>query len=84
MSNKGDILQRGSYKAYTSKDRVMRSWVLYPSRWKAPDGFSAEISSPTPNCGHENKKQMEKCSSAMYICFISWVITTLMYEIVIR
>ena len=56
MSKNGNILQIGSYKAYISKDRVMRSWVLYPPGWKTPDGSSAVISSPAPNCGHENKK----------------------------
>ena len=29
-----------------------------------------DLSSLTPNCGHEDKKQMEKCLSAMHICFI--------------
>ena len=62
----------------------MRSWVLYPPRWKTTVESGVGISSPTPNCGHEDKKQMEKCSSAiMYICFITWVITKLMYIIVI-
>ena len=57
------------YKAYTSKDIAMR--VLYLPRWKTPDGSGVGISSLTPNCGHEDKKQMENCSSAMYIyCII--------------
>ena len=70
MSKKGDTLQRGLYKAYTSRGRAMQSWMLYPPRWKTPNGYGARISSLTPNCGHEDK-QMEKCSSAMYVCFIT-------------
>ena len=75
--------KRGLYKAYTSRDESMRSRVLYPPIWKRPNGFAARLSSHTPNCGHEDKKKMEKCSSVMHICFIIWVITTIMYVIII-
>ena len=56
--------KRRLYKVYTSRDEVMR--LLYLPIWKRPDGFFAGLSSLTPiNYGHEGKKQMEKCSSAM-------------------
>ena len=83
MSKKGDILQRGSYKTYTSKDRAMLSWVLYPPRWKSPDGFGAGISSTIPNCGHEDEKTKGEMFKFYIHLFIPWVITTLMYVIVI-
>ena len=35
------------------------------------DLSSARKSSLTLNCGHEDQKQIEKYSSAMYICFIT-------------
>ena len=50
----------GFYKSYISRDITMRSLVLYPPRWKTHNGYGDGISSPTPNCGHEAKKQMEK------------------------
>ena len=73
----------GLYNAYTFRDEAMWSWVLYPLRRKRPDGSSVGISSFTSNYGHEDKKQMEKYSSAMYSSFINWVIIALMYVIVV-
>ena len=70
MSKNCDILQRGTIKSL----HFQRLWVLYPPIWKRPDRPAVGLSSLTSNCGHEDKKQIEKCSSAMHICFIIWVI----------
>ena len=74
----------GLYKVYTFRDEAMLSWMLYLPIWKRPNGSVVGLSSLTLNCGHEDKKQMEKCSSAMHIYFIILVITTLIYVIVIE
>ena len=76
------LYKESLYKAYTSKD--IATQVLYLPGWKTPDGSGVGISSLTPNCGHEDKKQMENRSSATYICHIIRVIIALMYVIVIE
>ena len=72
----------GLDKAYKSRDKAIRVWVLYQLRWKRTKG-AATSSSLSTKYGHEDNHYMQDIAIALLICFVITSLTTLMYLIVI-